>query len=292
MSNSCPNINSTAFMFKKSNVKLVCRKSSSSSSSCSKTVSCRCSSSTSKKCKSSCTPVCLCTSSTSSCPKTCSSSSCTKKCSTSSCTNKCSTSSCPNTCLTCSCPNTCSTSSCTNKCSSSTRSCFSSSTNLCKKKVSKCIMSLSRDDFISSTLAVATTEEEAWNLFRVNIYNYINAQFIISLSDCKSFNSVSAQLTKVKQNNCVVRLYFMYNFIPNPNCLIVPSYLVSGPNLPVLSCASTNTTDVNAPILVPIPNPGQLDLCTRTYHNLRFYVSNEYVFLPNFSTLNPNYSLC
>lgn len=164
----------------------------------------------------------------------------------------------------------------------------------CKKCVkyikgkSMCIMHLCKSHFLSSSLAVATSAEEAWTSFKSYIPNYIYGHFIISLTLKGVLHSMFAQLIRIKMSpGCqTVSLYFRYNFIPNPYCRYETDFLVNG-SLPTTMGISNNTNDLNNPYTVPcIDNNNFAKLCDNTtYSNVKFYCDIDYVYTPNFSNL-------
>lgn len=166
----------------------------------------------------------------------------------------------------------------------------------CKKcvKVSKknvCVMHLAKNDFLSSTLSVSTSANDAWEQFKYYIPNYIYGNFIISLTRKHVLRSMFAQLIKIKISPCtqIVSLYFKYNFIPNSACTGTSNFLVYG-DIPNVSSVSNNTNDALNPYINPsIDNNNYAKLCNTTYYNVKFYCDSNYVFTPNFSNL-PIYS--
>ena len=76
---------------------------------------------------------------------------------------------------------------------------------------------LTRNDFLSSTLEITTSPEEAWNSFKSNIYTLINSDFMISVTKCNRLSSFGANLVKVRKCPCcddVIGLYFSFNIVP------------------------------------------------------------------------------
>ena len=164
----------------------------------------------------------------------------------------------------------------------------------CKKCVkhikdkSMCIMHLCKSNFLSSSLAVATSAEEAWNELKSYIPNYIYGHFIISLTLQGILRSMFAQLIRIKMSpNCqTISLYFRYNFIPNPYCRYETDFLVKG-KLPNTKGVSNNTDDLNNPYPnYCIDNNNFANLSNNTtYSNVKCYCDKWYVYTPNFSNL-------
>lgn len=156
------------------------------------------------------------------------------------------------------------------------------------KNNSMCIMHLCKSNFTSSSLAVATSAEDAWNQFKIYIQNYIYGHFTISLTCNGILQSMFAQLVRIKMSSCcqVVSLFFRYNFFPNPYCRYETDFLISSP-IPTTSGISNNTLDPENPYANNcIQNGGFAKICNNTtYYNLKFYCDEDYVFTPNFSNL-------
>jgi hypothetical protein len=156
------------------------------------------------------------------------------------------------------------------------------------KNKSMCIMHLCKSNFLSSSLAVATSAEDAWNQFKSYIPNYIYGHFIISLTLGGILRSMFAQLIRIKMSSCcqIVSLYFRYNFIPNPYCRYETDFLVNG-TLPNVMGVSNNALDPTNPYTVNcIDNNNFAKLCNNTtYSNVKFYCDEDYVYTPNFSNL-------
>lgn len=156
------------------------------------------------------------------------------------------------------------------------------------KDKSMCIMHLCKSNFTSSSLAVATSAEDAWEQFKAYIPNYIYGHFIISLTKKGILQSMFAQLVryKISKSNQTVSLFFRYNFIPNPYCRYETDFLISS-TLPTTSGVSNNALDPNNPYLYTcIQNNNFAKICNETtYYNVKFYCDEDYVFTPNFSNL-------
>ena len=156
------------------------------------------------------------------------------------------------------------------------------------KNKSMCIMHLCKSNFVSSSLAVAVSAEDAWEQFKAYIPNYIYGHFTISLTLNSVLQSMFAQLVRLKFSPCcqTVSLFFRYNFIPNPYCRYETDFLISSP-LPTTSGVSNNTLDANNQYINNcIQNNNFAKICNdTTYYNAKFFCDIDYVFTPNFSNL-------
>lgn len=162
------------------------------------------------------------------------------------------------------------------------------------KNKSMCIMHLCKSNFVSSSLAVATSLDDAWQQFKNYLPNYIYGHFNISLSLNGKIQSMFAQLVRLKYSPCyqVVSLFFRYNFIPNPYCRYETDFLI-GSVPPTVIGSTNNAIDLNNPYNnTCIFNNTFAKLCNNTtYYNVRFYCDEDYAFTPNFANL-PVYNCC
>jgi hypothetical protein len=79
-----------------------------------------------------------------------------------------------------------------------------------------CIFKLKKEYFISSSLDISTSKENAWDNFKKNIIFQKNGNFVISVTKCNNtLHSFYANMIKVKQCDCCdsVIIYFKYNII-------------------------------------------------------------------------------
>jgi hypothetical protein len=79
-----------------------------------------------------------------------------------------------------------------------------------------CIFKLKKEDFVSSSLGISTSIEDAWEEFKKNIIYQRNGNFVISVTKCdNTLHSFYANLIKSKKCKCCesVILYFKYNII-------------------------------------------------------------------------------
>ena len=160
--------------------------------------------------------------------------------------------------------------------------------NKCAKYITSnniCMIRLCKSQFLSSGLDVSTSPEGAWESFVVNLPKLLYAHFVITLGRKNIFYSIFAQLFKIRAYRTdIYILYFKYNFIPNNVCTVEPQYLITT-NCPAISTYDNNWVDPYA-----IVNPGlnvisYEKLYNCTYHNLKFYCDNSYVFTPIFTQL-------
>lgn len=79
------------------------------------------------------------------------------------------------------------------------------------------VFKLTREDFITSSLEIATSNEEQWKLLKENISTFYNKAFIISLTKDGIYNSFYSKLINYKECDCCdsIFLYFKYNLIAN-----------------------------------------------------------------------------
>lgn len=162
------------------------------------------------------------------------------------------------------------------------------------KDKSLCIIHLCKSNFVSSSLAVATSLDDAWKQFKEYIINYIYGHFIVSLSLNGIIQSMFSQLVRIKMSPCcnVITLFLRYNFFPNPNCRYETDFLIGSVPPNVLGSPNNAYYPNN-----PYPNPcirtnSYAKLCNdTTYYNVQFYCDEDYVYTPNFSNL-PVYNCC
>lgn len=140
-----------------------------------------------------------------------------------------------------------------------------------------CIFKLLKENFVSSSLGIATDKENAWNIFKNAIIYQRNGNFVISVgSSCDNkSHSFYANLIKAKKCNCceAVLLYFKYNIISMLSCYeqfyqinTIPPDVQTNNEYPYLvSCANllSNIT---------------YNLKSGTYTNVKFFHSPNYVF--------------
>ena len=165
------------------------------------------------------------------------------------------------------------------------------------------VFKLTKLDFISSTLIIASSPEEAWNGFKTNIYSLINSDLMISVSKCNKLNSFGAKLVKVKKCNCCddLSLYFSFNIVPltpsicnNINSICIP--LTANSTAPTTSCSPDNywpDTDYNSANQTCANIAGNFfyNLECATYYNVKFFIQTDYCQTPCFkNTTCVNYN--
>lgn len=135
-----------------------------------------------------------------------------------------------------------------------------------------CIFKLKKSHFVSSTLDIATSYDDAWEEFKKNIIYQTNGNFVISISKSNGkLHSFYANMIKAKKCHCCdsILLYFKYNIIS-----LVPCSQLTNP---------TNYPDITQ----PIPNPYNsvcanyesnitYNLCSGIYESVRFFNSPNY----------------
>jgi hypothetical protein len=144
---------------------------------------------------------------------------------------------------------------------------------------------LNKEDFVSSTLNISTSYDDAWINFKNNIINLINSLFVISVTKVNRLHSFGAKLIKIKDCKCCdnLKLYFNFNIIPNTvntkSCnTCIP--LVENSNVPNTSCFPPNYwPDNNTYTVSPSANivcNNFYELESITYTDVKFYYNNLY----------------
>ena len=160
------------------------------------------------------------------------------------------------------------------------------------------VFKLSKSDFISSTLEIASSVEEAWNGFKNNINSLINSDFMISVSKCNKLNSFGAKLVKVKKCSCCedLSLYFSFNIVPltstsntcnYTNSICIP--LTYDSNVPNVSCYPENywpdsQADLNNPTCANIAGNFFYNLESTIYYDIKFFHQQNYCQTPCFKS--------
>lgn len=138
-----------------------------------------------------------------------------------------------------------------------------------------CIFKLKKSHFVSSSLSISTSFDEAWENFKKSIIYQRNGNYVISLStSCGKTHSFNANLVKAKICNCcdAVLVYFKYNIISIQPYSVPVSVPVPNSNLErayKVVCANTAS------------NICYWDLKSDDYYNLRFYNSSSYIYTPS-----------
>jgi len=163
-----------------------------------------------------------------------------------------------------------------------------SNSNYCINNLYKvCIFKLEEQYFISSTLNLCTKNENAWELFKCNVTNLLNAFFIISVKKCTSYHSFNAKLIKCKKCDCcnAILLYFKFNIMPFGTTSTACSECIPitcDSNIPYTSSIIPNywpSTDPEDNHLVSynrMANYAYEDLKSYVYRDIKFYYNDKY----------------
>jgi hypothetical protein len=131
-------------------------------------------------------------------------------------------------------------------------------TDIFNKLNKYCLIKLTKENFMSSTLSVCTdNKDECWLKFTENLYELLGGSFLITLTKCNVFRTLYCQLLKINYCDCCqeLKLFFKYNLLP-PKKIDEECY------------NNINNIDLYY----------KLENCE--YHNLRFYYDREYNFNP------------
>lgn len=138
-----------------------------------------------------------------------------------------------------------------------------------------CIFKLKREYFVSSSLAIATSTQDAWEEFKKNIIYQKNGNFVISITKCdNTLHSFYANMIKAKKCNCcdAVLVYFKYNIIS-----LVPCTQLTNP---------FDYPDVAQPQIPPYNN-----ICANYESNITYNLkSGLYKSVRFFNSSNYNYT--
>lgn len=147
-----------------------------------------------------------------------------------------------------------------------------------------CIFKLKKEHFISSSLEISTSANDAWDEFKKNIIYQTNGSFVISITKCDGkLHSFYANMIKAKKCHCCdsVLLYFKYGIIS-----LTPSYQLTNP---------TDYPDDTQPTQYPYNNVCanyesniSYNLCSGLYKSVRFFNSSNY----NYSNYVANCTPC
>ena len=138
---------------------------------------------------------------------------------------------------------------------------------------------LTKDNFISSNLAIATNIDDAWLQLLVNVHNYINSLFIISFKDCVKMHSIASRLLRVyiSDDKTYIKLYLKCNIIPNQmditnncpyNCIPITT------PIPIIN--QSNQSQINKLNTLQIDDFGY-KLHNGDYSDVKFYCNSNYV---------------
>lgn len=146
-----------------------------------------------------------------------------------------------------------------------------------------CIFKLKKKNFVSSSLGISTSVEDAWKEFEENIIYQTNGSFVISVTKCdNTLHSFYANLIRVKKCDCCnsVVLYFKYNIIS----LLYYGQLVKPTSLP------DETVQQNYPYnSIPSNYESNItyDLKSGLYKSVRFFNSQNYSYENYVKNCNP-----
>ena len=131
-------------------------------------------------------------------------------------------------------------------------------TDIFNKLNKYCLIKLTKENFMSSTLFVCTdNKDDCWVKFTENLYELLGGSFLITFTKCNIFRTLYCQLLKIDYCMCCqeLKLFFKYNLLP-PKKIEEECY------------NNINNIDLYY----------KLENCV--YNNLRFYYDREYNFNP------------
>jgi len=131
-------------------------------------------------------------------------------------------------------------------------------TDIFNKLNKYCLIKLTKENFMSSTLSVCTdNKEDCWVKFTENLYELLGGSFLITFTKNNIFRTLYCQLLKINYCECCqeLKLFFKYNLLP-PKKIEQDCY------------NNINNIDLYY----------KLENCE--YHNLRFYYDRDYNFNP------------
>jgi hypothetical protein len=147
-----------------------------------------------------------------------------------------------------------------------------------------CIFKLKKEHFISSSLEISTSQQDAWEEFKKNIIYQTNGNFVVSITKRdNTFHSFYANMIKAKKCNCCesVLLYFKYNIISLAPCsqltnpTTYPDEIQPQKSPYNIVCANYESNITH-------------NLCSGLYKSVRFFNSSNY----NYSNYVANCSPC
>jgi len=174
-----------------------------------------------------------------------------------------------------------------------------------KKKYGNCkisVFELKKEDFVTSTLNISITQEDAWENFKDGLIDLVNGIFVISVTKCDKLYSFGAKLLRVKVCKCcdIVHLYLNYNIIPNTvnngsaGCGDICIPLTPSSTVPTTGCQPSNyypntnafnkQTDYNISPSANVVGNFFFNLESTNYYDVKFYYNNMYC--PNVSFAN------
>ena len=135
-----------------------------------------------------------------------------------------------------------------------------------------CIFKLKKEHFVSSSLGIATSNENAWELFKKSVIYQRNGNFVISVTSEHTDKSGSfyANMIKAKKCDCceAVLLYFKYNIIS----------IQAASNNPAPPDIQTNTYFPYNVVCANLGSNITYNLKSGHYKNIKFFYSPNYTF--------------
>ena len=139
-----------------------------------------------------------------------------------------------------------------------------------------CIFKLKKENFVSSSLGISTSEANAWELFKNAVIYQRNGNFVISVTyHCNKSHSFYANMIKAKKCDCceAVLLYFKYNIIS-----MKPPYLQAASNNPIPPDIEINTYFPYNVVCANLSSNISYNLKSCHYKNVKFFNSPNYGF--------------
>jgi hypothetical protein len=146
-----------------------------------------------------------------------------------------------------------------------------------------CIFKLKKEHLVSSSLAISTSKEDAWDEFTKNIIYQRNGNFVISITKCdNTLHSFYANMIKAKKCSCcdAVILYFKYNIISLTPCSEI-SNPIQYPDQTEQTQSPYNNVCANYESNITY------NLKSGLYKSVRFYNSSNYNYSNYISNCNP-----
>jgi hypothetical protein len=162
------------------------------------------------------------------------------------------------------------------------------SNNYCVNNLYKiCIFKLEKENFISSSLNICTSNDNAWEIFKNNVSTLLDAFFIISVTKNTTAHSFNAKFIKCTKCECcdAILIYFKFNIIPfnfNVTSCSTCIPITCGSNVPVTSSIipnywpSSDPQDNNKISYNSMANFAYKCLKSTTYTNIRFFYNDKY----------------
>lgn len=145
-----------------------------------------------------------------------------------------------------------------------------------------CIFKLKKEHFVSSSLAISTSKEDAWEEFKKNIIYQRNGNFVISITkNDNTLHSFYANMIKAKKCTCCdsIILYFKYNIISLIPCSQLNSVNYEDISQPTPSQYNNVCANYESNITY--------NLKSGLYKSIRFYNSSNYNYENFIANCNP-----